>query len=285
MRARRQRRTAAWFTTAVCAAVLSVGVHSGAQSADELAKKHFDSGTAYLQESDYANALKAFQKSLELSHRPVILLNIATVHERIGSRASLTAAVEALNQYLEKEPKGDHVATVHARIANLQKRIDALPPEPPPDTSDAGAHDAEPEAAAPPPTATATTTIKPPDPPPPAPEPVADDGPNIPAYVLIGLGSLAAGGAIVTGLLAQSEHSDAKDTCSPSCTDDQISSGKTMALTSTILTGVAVLGVGIGAALLLTGGSESPPPQASLKPRMWVGLGPSGFSADAQWRF
>lgn len=54
------------------------------EAADELARRHFESAAAYLEESDYDNALKAFEKACELSRRPEILLNIATVDERLG---------------------------------------------------------------------------------------------------------------------------------------------------------------------------------------------------------
>src|SRR5262245_55565572 len=70
-------------------------------AADELARKHFDSAVAYLDEIDYENALKAFQKSYDLSHRPEILLNIATVHEK---RGDVPSAIEALKRYLAEAP-------------------------------------------------------------------------------------------------------------------------------------------------------------------------------------
>lgn len=59
-----------------------------------------------------------------------------------------------------------------------------------------------------------------------------------------------------------------------------------MALTSTILTGVALVGLGVGAALLLLDEGEGPPPAtARATPELRVGFGPSGAAADATWRF
>lgn len=268
-----------WFTALVCAAVLATTVPTQAQvSPDELAHKHFDSGVAYLQESDYDSALKAFQRAYELSKRADILLNIATVHERMGK---LQAAIDDLNEFLAQKPTGDMADTVKIRIANLQKRLDA--------EKDAGA-EAAPDAGAattlaPAPTASATAppaaTRKPP-PPPPVPEEHAS---TLPAWILIGVGGLAAGGAAVTGVLANGKYNDAKNTCSPHCTDDQISSSKTLALSSTILTGVAVVGVGIGLTLLLTSGSTHEHAQAAALPQVLVGFGPRGAAANAAWSF
>ncbi len=267
------------FTALLCAAVLAGTTPSQAQvSPDELAHKHFDSGVAYLQESDYDSALKAFQRAYDLSKRADILLNIATVHERMGK---LQAAIDDLDAFLAQKPTGDMADTVKIRIANLQKRLDAAAAD-----ADAGAPTAD-AAAAPPattaPPARAAPTGAPPPPPPPPP---AEDKPStLPAWILIGVGGLAAGGAAVTGVLANSKYNDAKDTCSPHCSDSQISSSKTLALSSTILTGVAVVGVGVGLTLLLTRGSSHEGPRTGAVPRVLVGLGPHGAAANAAWRF
>ena len=48
---------ARWVTALACALVLAAGtVH--ADSADELAHKHFESGAAYLEQADYESALR-----------------------------------------------------------------------------------------------------------------------------------------------------------------------------------------------------------------------------------
>jgi hypothetical protein len=265
------------LTAAVCGAVLMAAAPARAQSSDdELGRRHFESGVAYLQESDYENALKAFEKAYALSKRPAILLNIATVHERKGD---LKAAINALERYLEVAPDSEEAQSVKNRIANLEKRLESSPPPaatpaptpaPPPQTNSA-------PAAAP---------AAPPATPPPSP-PAESAPPNrIPAYIALSIGGLSAAGAVLTGILAQSEYGNAEDECKPNCTDDQLSTGRTMAVTSTILTGVAVVGVGIGAALLFTGGSEpAPVPAATAAPRVFVGVGPRGAAAQASWSF
>jgi hypothetical protein len=104
--------------------------------------------------------------------------------------------------------------------------------------------------------------------------------------VLLGIGGLTAAGAILTGVLAKGEYDDAKDTCSPSCTDDDVSAGRTLALTSTILTGVAVVSASIGAVLYFTNQpAQKEKPARWHRPRVGVGVAPGGASATALWRF
>jgi hypothetical protein len=242
------------------AAVLAwSGAAAADDASDDLARRHFDSGAAYLEESDYENALKAFQKSYDLSHRPEILLNIATVQER---RGDLAAAISALQAYLAAAPSSDRAETTRLRIQNLQKRLDEaaaaqappapLPPPPPP-----------PQAAQP-------------SPPPPAPPPKSEPN-RLPAYIAFGVGGAGLVTAVVTGIVANAKYQDAKDHCSPNCTDDQVSSGKTMALVSTIATGVAIVGAGVGVTLLLTSSSSS---SATAAPRLRIAVGPQGPQAS-----
>jgi hypothetical protein len=278
-----ERGRGRWLTPLVCAALLGSPPAfaqspptptEGRQpqtgpSADELARRHFESGVAYLQESDYDNALKAFQKAYDLSHRPEILLNVATVHER---RNDLKSAVAALEQYLTDAPQGEHVETVKLRIANLKKRLEEAPPEAAPAPA--------PPAAAPQPVGPAPQAAVAAAPPAEA----EDHKPSrIPAFILLGVGGLAAGGAVLTGLFAQSEYDDAKGSCSPNCSDDQLSTGRTLAITSTVLTGVAVVGAGLGVTLLLTAHSNRE--RATASPALHVAASSKGGGATATWRF
>jgi hypothetical protein len=114
-----------WSAALIAAAVLGTPAASAQTSADELARKHFDSAVAYFQEKDYENALKAFEKSYELSKRPEILLNIATVHEQ---RGELKAARDALKRYLETAPETDRTPAVKERLQTLEKRIEPEQP-------------------------------------------------------------------------------------------------------------------------------------------------------------
>jgi hypothetical protein len=246
-------------------------------SADELGRRHFESGEAYFKVSDYENALREFAKAYELSKRPEILISIATVHERM---AHLREAVAALEQYLAAVPEGKDADTMRIRVENLKKRLESAPTAaaPPPGPAPA------PSTAPPPatrPAAPAASSPAPASPPPPSEE----YGPNVPALLALGVGVLATGGAVVTGILAQNEYNDAKKTCSPSCTDHQLAPGRTLAWTSTALTGVAIVGVGVGVTLLLTGHKKSEAPPSARIPALFVGLGPRGAGAAASFSF
>src|SRR5262249_53379623 len=96
------------------------------------ARRHFELGAAYLQQSDYDNSLREFQAAYNLSKRPSLLLNIASVYERMGK---LKEAVDTLTKYLNEDPKTAERATIETRIANWKKRTEPAPPEPAPTAS------------------------------------------------------------------------------------------------------------------------------------------------------
>jgi tetratricopeptide (TPR) repeat protein len=258
----------------LCAALLAQGGPLGAQSDDENARRHFESGAAYLQQSDNENALREFQASYALSKRPALLLNIANVYERMGKPKE---AVDTLTKYLEADPKAADRTTQETRIANLKKRIESEPTPPPAASS----------SAAPVPSAAPTTTTSAP-PTPPVETPKSARAPNrTPAYVLLGVGGASAVGAIITGIIAKGKYDKAdhgSSACKPNCPDDTVSPIKSMALVSTILTGVAVVSVGVGGVLFFT---AKPPASdaASAAPSLQAGIAPGGGKVEATWRF
>jgi hypothetical protein len=228
-----------------------------------------------LEESDYDNALKAFQKAYDLSKRPEILLNVATVHER---KSDLASAVAALKGYVEAAPQGEHVETVKLRIQNLEKRIS--------EQDKAKAAESAPGVAPAPPPATsaqAPATAAPTPALPPSPSPQREEPNRMPAFISLGVGGVLAGASVVTGLVAKSKYDDAKSSCSPGCSNSQLSGSRTFAITSTVLTGAAVIGVGLGVALLLT--TDDPEPIGKGAPRFDVALGPKAAAASAAWSF
>jgi tetratricopeptide (TPR) repeat protein len=269
LRLKRRRLTAG----ALCAFVVVMAATAEAQTtADDLARRHFESGAAYLEQSESESALREFTKAYELSKRPEILINIATVHERLGN---LAGAITALEGYLAAAPDGELAETTRLRLENLKKREaeekaakerEGAPPSPAPAPPPAAA------PAAPPPAATA-----------PAPAPKSTPS-RVPAYVLLSVAGVTTAGAILTGVIAKGEYDDADESCAPRCSEDELSSGKTLALTSTILTGAALVSATIGAVLLF--GSSSGEEQArSPSPRFLVGASPHGAQASARWRF
>jgi tetratricopeptide (TPR) repeat protein len=256
-----------------CSVWLGSATGHAQSTSDDLARRHFDSGVAYLEESDYDNALKAFQKAYELSKRPEILLNVATVHER---KSDLASAVAALKGYLEAAPQGEHVETVKLRIQNLEKRIS--------EQDKAKAAESAPGVApAPPPPTSSRAPAAPAPVPAPSAGPRREEPNRMPAFISLGVGGVLAGASVVTGLVAKSKYDDAKSSCGPSCSDSQLSSSRTFAITSTVLTGAAVLGVGLGVALLLT--TDDPEPVGKGAPRFDLALGPKAAAASAAWSF
>src|SRR3954452_3769018 len=146
-RAARLEGCRATLAIGLCTAILGALAPAGAQSDDENARIHFESGAAYLKQSDNENALREFQAAYSLSKRPALLLNIANVYERMGKPKE---AVDSLTKYLEEDPKTADRTTVETRITNLKKRAEAQPPP----AASASASSAPP-LAPPPPTASA----------------------------------------------------------------------------------------------------------------------------------
>jgi hypothetical protein len=119
----------------------------------------------------------------------------------------------------------------------------------------------------------------------PPPPPAPSSGPNrTPAFIAFGVGGAAAIGAVVTGIVANGKYKDAEKQCKPSCPDSTVKSIESMALVSDVLTGVAVVGVGVGAILLLTAGG-SHESATGTKPSIAGGVGPQGGKLEATWRF
>jgi hypothetical protein len=131
----------------------------------------------------------------------------------------------------------------------------------------------------PPPPAPATAT---PPPPPPAPKEEPGSIDRTPAYIAFGIGGVGALGAIATGIMANGEYQNAKEECSPACSDSELSSGRALATVSTIATGVAVVGAGFGLVLWL---SASPSDTAGSRAHVGVGVGRGGPRAEARFAF
>jgi hypothetical protein len=259
------RTCGAAFAWTLCACLLGGSLPAMAQSDDDNARRHFESGAAYLQQSDYDNALREFQSAYSLSKRPELLLNLATVYERMGK---LTDAVDALTKYLAAQPNSAEKTTIETRIANLKKRAEA---QPAPAASASAAAPATSAAPAP-----STSSLPPPS---------SARPPNrVPAYIVLGVGGAVGIGALVTGLVANSKYTSAESSCKPNCTDSKVSSIKSMALVSTILTGVAIVGVGTGAVLFFT---AKPPQEAAAGPvpLLTAGAAPGAAEIQARWRF
>lgn len=255
----------------IAAALWSASATGLAQSdPDELARRHFDSGAAYFEQAEYEAALREFEKAHELSARPEILLNIATIHERMGN---LEQAVVALDRYLAARPEGSD--TIRIRRNNIHKRLEqqraeeaaklepkpAPPPEPTPEP-------APPVAAAEPAPHSADTGA---------------GGSKLGPYILMGTAGATTIAAIVTGLVAQSQYDSLNaDPCATTRTCDT-SGAKGLAITSTVLTGVAIAAGIAGVTWFFLAPDEAE--SASMRPHVDVYAAPSSAFASARWRF
>lgn len=283
-RPRRERRLTAW----VCAFVLIASSGAAQTTADDLAHTHFESGAAYLEQADYESALREFSAAYDLSKRPEILINMATVYERMGQ---LDQAVASLQHFLDQAPNDPHADTIKIRVENLKKRAAEKSSEAPvapiagagtpgPAPTATTAEPPPPVAPAPaaPPVATAPAAATEATPP-----PVSRHGSRVPSYVLFAAGGAFAVGSVITGVLAANQHSHDKSTCSPDCSDSQLSSGRALAATSTVLTAAAIVAGAVGTVLFFGNGHEDQ--ATSAKPRVGVGAAPGTVAATASFRF
>ncbi len=92
------------------------------ENLDHAARLTFQAGSEAFSAGDYATALDRFQQAYDLSHRPVLLYNIATCLDRLRRDED---AVTQFNAYIEALPDAHDRAEVEARVAVLQAAIDA----------------------------------------------------------------------------------------------------------------------------------------------------------------
>lgn len=278
----RQRQLAA---LGVLLAGLLYGASAPCQAdPDELARRHFESGAAYFEQAEYEEALTAFQKAYELSGRHPILRNISIVHERLGN---LAEAIAALDEFLEKEPDGEGANTIRARRDNLKVRLEKEELAEPVEAAPVGEAQEQTDDETPAEQTKPRARQREKQGLPAEESNLLADEPNLaPAYILFSVGGLSAAGALLTGVVAQSEHDQLSESCKPTCTDSQVATGESLALTSTILTGVSVVSVAAGAIWWATAGnSEGPHGRQKSGPHVAVQVLPGVGYAEARFRF
>lgn len=249
----------------ICAQFLATPTARAQTSPDDLARQHFGAGAAYFDEAEYEEALKAFKKAYELSRRPRILINISTVYERLNN---LPEAIAALDQYLERSPDDADVDTFRRRRDNLQKRLEAdrsRQVQPPPAAP-------TPPPASPGPRAAVASSAPPP------PEPGFFEARSPYSYVALGVGAAAGIAAIATGVLASGEYDDLQARCGDACPRNETDTGRSLAVSSTVLTGVSLVGLGVGTWLWFTSDRTQ---SAALR----VTATPERASAQLTWKF
>ena len=265
------RESATALAFALSLAALSPG-HALAQCAEEPARKVFEAGKQYYDTGYYDDALKSFRRAYDMCPKAGLLKNIGATEERLGN---LAAAIEAYEQYVKAAPTADDRDATLLLIGNLKKRVVAPPP------SASSSASAAPSAPPPP---SASSAVAPPPPPPPTLPPPPPEAPNrVPAYVALGVAGAATIGAVITGLVAKSRYDHANSNCAPRCPDSEVSGVKSMALVSTILTGVAVVSVGVSGVLFFT--AKPAQTTTGLVPYATVGAAPGGVSGSLRWSF
>ena len=85
------------------------------------AKKLFDEGSDAYADGRYEDAVKAWEKSYELSGKPLIFESIGNAYERLGDKKK---AREYLSRWRAEAPSAEH-EQLDARIKNLDARIKA----------------------------------------------------------------------------------------------------------------------------------------------------------------
>lgn len=160
------------------------------------AKRLFDEGAESYGRGDYEAAVTAWEKSYEISKRPLIFWSIANAYERLGD---VRKAREYLAKWREAAP-ADEVELLDARLKKLDERIaredeleaarkaelDKAKKEPPPPSS------AEPVA--------------------PQPTPPAHERPVL-GWVLATVGVGAVGVGVVLDVIGSSRRPDAAEAC------------------------------------------------------------------------
>lgn len=106
------------------------------------ARLHLESGVAYFNDSKYADAEREMLHAYELRPVPELKYNLAQCQERLGA---LDRALASYREYLRARPDAPDTAEVEKRVADLERRQQAIAAEPAPAVA------AESVAAPPPP--------------------------------------------------------------------------------------------------------------------------------------
>ena len=269
------------------------GVPTAAPVSDAAARGRFQAGQAFYDGGRYEEALVEFQAAWQLSQRPAMLINIANAAERA---LRFDVAAESLRHYLELVPAAPERDAMERRIARSDAAMARMNPGATVTTPVTAAHptgtttdtvtaahptETEPAHVAPPPIDLTPTLPQQP------PAQASEGGAPIAAIVTLSGGGALAIGALITGLLANGTYSDLEAACPGGvCPPDRasdVSAGKSMALVSTVLTGLAVVAGGVGVVLLFVGGHDDEAP--ATRARLELGPGPAPLGATERVRF
>jgi hypothetical protein len=240
---------------------------------DQAARARFEAGLVFYEAGRFEEALAEFDASWRLSQRPEMLLNIANAAERA---LLFQRAIDALEEYLRRVPAAEDRETVERRIE--RDRVTARELEARTASAGQGTRDAEPRTAdgsgpASAGSGSAERTTDAPDGGDVAPERRPDSGvghggaARTAGWITLGGAAALAVGAAVTGIVSHGTYGDLEAACPGGvCPPDRqgdIDDGRAMAVTSTVLTGLAVVAAGVGLALVIVGGGGDDADRAS----------------------
>lgn len=217
----------------------ATGSVAHAQDDDTRARTHFEAGRLHFEDGAYDRAHSEFQLAWELSHRPELLINLATVEERL---ALYEQAAQRLERYLQEVPNDGNASQLRRRIDNLRRlqaeREAAESSEPAANAQTQGeANSATPSS--------------------PSPASSGGGGDGLIVGGIVGLGVGAVGFALqgVFGAMALSEDSALQEGCgaTASCTEQDVADANTFAAVSDAMMAVGIAGVAAGATLLVLG--------------------------------
>lgn len=220
------------------------GASAQEASASPEARAHFEAGTQAFDVGEYERAATEFRAAYELTRHPDLLFNIYSALERAGN---VEQAAEALDGYLrDGDPDDERRTALTARLARLRARL-----------AEERAARAEAELAA------AREGRAPPSDDRPAEPAPAPSGGVHPAgvAVLVGGGVLLAS-FVVFASLAAAENGSLSSSCSPACSDSQVSTLQAFNLVADIswISGAVVAATGLVLLFVLPaegGGSET----------------------------
>jgi hypothetical protein len=113
-------------------------------------------------------------------------------------------------------------------------------------------------------------------PPPPPPSGPSFGTPPVIVFVLGGVGVAGVAAFATLGILGKNERDDLRDTCAPSCSEDDVSSVRTKLILADVSLGVGVVSLGVATYFFITAPRQPPPPKsgAAGKPSLWFDVSP-----------
>lgn len=254
---------------ALCLGALGTSGALAQDNQDERARVHFLAGSNYYNEGQYARAAEEFMEAYRLSERTQLLLNASNAYERA---LMFDESIATMESYLEQAPADSPDRSRHERklvsLRELQARY--------------AAQNAQPDQPVPTPEEAAETVVEE--------EPEAAPMSTLQLTGLItGSAGVALGVvSLITGIVANNQHSDLEDICGPDGTtcppgsQDDIDKANALATTSTVTLFVGLAAIGAGVTLFILGGDDG---EAEPDGEVAITTGPGDVGIGTRWSF